>query len=636
MSDSLVPAHGILKKYWGFDTFRPLQEDIIRSVLDGKDTLALMPTGGGKSLCFQVPALCNAGVCLVVSPLIALMKDQVFNLRKRGIEAAAIYSGMHFKEIDHILDNCIYGNIKILYLSPERLVTELAIERIKQMNVNLLAVDEAHCVSQWGYDFRPPYLKIAEIRELIPKTTVLALTATATTEVVKDIQEKLEFKNGKVFKQSFERQNLAYVVLHEESKLDKLVDILTKVKGSSLVYARNRKKTKDIAQYLIKKNISADYYHAGLNAETRSVKQDAWVNNQIRTMVATNAFGMGIDKPDVRIVVHMDLPDSLEAYFQEAGRAGRDGLKSYAVLLYNKGDKMDLENRFELSFPDIKEIKLTYQALGSYLQLAVGSGKGESFDFDLGEFSRVYGFEAIKAYNCLKILEKDGSLVLSEAVYISSKLQILVSKEELYDYQLRNEKFRPLIKTILRTYQGAFNHMVSINEYQLSRFLKISAADLDQLFVRMKKEGIIEYHPQKDKPQLTLLHERLDSKNLIFDKKMYDFRKKRQEYRIKKAIAYAESQTCRSQMLLNYFEEKDATTCGICDICLERSKTATNPDDFERYKIKIQNLLKKDKLSVEELLAAFAPKHQNQVLKVIEYLLDERVLKKVGEKLQLG
>ena len=561
------------------------------------------------------------------------MKDQVQNLKKRGISAAAIYSGMHFKEIDRILDNCIYGDVKILYLSPERLTTELAIERIKKMNVSLLAVDEAHCVSQWGYDFRPSYLKIAEIRELIPNTPILALTATATSEVVKDIQEKLEFKNGSLFKQSFERQNLAYVVLQEEGKFEKLADILTKVRGCGLVYVDNRRKTKEVAQFLKHKRISADFYHAGLSADERNTKQESWTNNQTRIIVATNAFGMGIDKPDVRIVVHLKLPESLESYFQEAGRAGRDGLKSYAVLLYNKGDKLSLENRFELAFPDLKEVRLTYKALGSYLQLAVGGGMGESFDFDLVEFSRVYGFEMIKTFNCLKILEKAGWLTLSEAVYIPSKLQILVSKEELYDYQIRNKKFSPLIKTILRTYQGAFNHLISVKEYHLAKFLKISINTLDQLFTNMENEGIIEYRPQKEKPQLTLLEERLDSKNLVFDKKMYDFRKKRHEFRMGKAIAYAEDQICRSKMLLNYFEEEDAENCGICDVCLERAKTNSNSEDFERYKLKIKNLLKKEQLTVEELLESFSPKYQNRIIKVIEYLLDEQILKKEDDKL---
>ena len=408
----------ILKQYWGFDSFRPLQEDIIQSVLDGKDTLALLPTGGGKSICFQVPALVKEGICIVISPLIALMKDQVYNLQKRGIAAVAIFSGMHYKDIDRILDNCIYGNTKLLYLSPERLTSDLVRERIKKMKVSLIAVDEAHCISQWGYDFRPPYLQIAEIREYLPKVPIMALTATATPEVVKDIQEKLEFKRGEVFQQSFLRENLAYVVLEEEGKMEKLFKVLTGVRGSGLVYVRNRRKTKEIAMFLKKYRITADYYHAGLTNEERSQKQEAWINDKIRIIVATNAFGMGIDKPDVRVVVHMDLPDSLEAYFQEAGRAGRDGQKSYAVLLYNQGDKLDLERRFELSFPPLKEVRLTYQALGSYLQLAVGSGEGESYDFDLVEFSRVYGFSTVKTFNCLKVLERAGWIALSESIYI--------------------------------------------------------------------------------------------------------------------------------------------------------------------------------------------------------------------------
>lgn len=633
MQPDMSSAYDVLQKYWGFSSFRPLQEDIINSVLKGKDTLALLPTGGGKSLCFQVPALCQPGICLVVSPLIALMKDQVFNLKKRGINAEAIYSGMNFREIDYILDNCIYGNIKILYLSPERLTTELAIERIKKMNVNLLAIDEAHCISQWGYDFRPPYLKIADIRELMPDTPTLALTATATSEVVQDIQEKLEFRERHVIKKSFERKNLAYVVLHEENKLNKLVDIFTKVKGCGLAYVRSRRKTKDIAQFLSRKGIVADHYHAGLTAEQRSAKQDDWINDKTRVIVATNAFGMGIDKPDVRIVVHLDLPDSLEAYFQEAGRAGRDGQKSYAVLLYNDGDRQDLENRFEMAFPELKEVKLVYKALGSFLQLAIGSGMGESFDFDLAGFCKAYGFDVIKTFNCLKILEREGIIAMSEAVYIPSKLQIMVTKEELYDYQLRNKKYEPLIKTILRTYQGAFSHLVDINEFQLAKFLKTNIVELDRLFTNLKKENIIAYLPQKDKPQLTLLVERLDSDNLNLDKKSYDFLKERQAQRIKMAIGYAENQNCRSKTLLSYFDEKNAGDCGICDVCLERAKTDTDSEDFERYKIKVQNLLKRDKLTVDELLESFSPKHQNRVLKVLEYLLDEKFLEKENDKL---
>ncbi|MEM8907342.1 MAG: ATP-dependent DNA helicase RecQ, partial [Bacteroidota bacterium] len=403
----------VLQKYWGYEQFRPTQGEVIESVLAGQDTLALLPTGGGKSICFQVPALVQEGLCIVVSPLIALMKDQVQNLQKRGIPAAAIYSGMHRKDIDRILDNAVYGGLKLLYLSPERLGTELAIERIKKMKVNLLAIDEAHCISQWGYDFRPAYLQIVAIRAHLPQTPVLAVTATATQRVVIDIQEQLDFREGQFFQQSFLRSNLAYVVLNEERKLEKLLDILTKVKGSGVVYVRSRKKTLEIAQFLQRKNISATHYHAGLGTPLRSTKQDAWINDQVRIMVATNAFGMGIDKADVRIVVHLDLPNSLEAYFQEAGRAGRDGKKSFAVLLTNAGDARYLEKNFELTFPALEEVRRVYQALSSYFQLAIGSGLGESFDFDLQDFATIYQLEALKTYNCLKILEQAGVLVLT-------------------------------------------------------------------------------------------------------------------------------------------------------------------------------------------------------------------------------
>ncbi|MCB0586106.1 MAG: ATP-dependent DNA helicase RecQ, partial [Phaeodactylibacter sp.] len=412
----------ILKKYWGYDGFRPLQEDIIRSVLEGKDTLALMPTGGGKSICYQVPALCREGICIVVSPLIALMKDQVENLKQRNIPAEAIYSGMHYRDIDRILDNCVYGNIKLLYLSPERLTTELARVRIQKMKASLLAVDEAHCVSQWGYDFRPPYLQIAEMREVLPGVPILALTATATPEVARDIQEKLAFRQENLLQKSFERPNLSYSVLHEEDKLKKLAEILHRVPGSGIVYVRSRRRTKEIARYLQRQKIRADFYHAGLDTEERSRKQEEWMNNKSRVVVSTNAFGMGIDKPDVRVVVHMELPDSLEAYFQEAGRAGRDGRKSYAVLLYNDSDRQNLERRFEQSFPGLKEVQRVYRALGSYFQLATGSGEGQSFDFEIVEFARNFQIKIVQAYSCLKILEQAGWIVLTDAVFVPSSL----------------------------------------------------------------------------------------------------------------------------------------------------------------------------------------------------------------------
>jgi ATP-dependent DNA helicase RecQ len=392
----------ILEKYWGFKNFRPLQEEIINAVLNGKDTLALLPTGGGKSICFQVPAMLKEGICIVVSPLIALMKDQVDNLLNKGIKAIAITSSMHKREIDIALDNCIHGNIKFLYLSPERLETEIVQVRLQKMNISLIAIDEAHCISQWGYDFRPSYLKIELLRELLPKTPVLALTATATKEVVKDIQEKLHFKKENVFQESFERKNVAYIVLNEEDKLARLLKLATNVKGTGIVYVRNRKTTQDIANYLISNQLSADFYHAGLDTKTREQKQNNWIQNKTRIIVCTNAFGMGIDKPDVRFVAHIDLPDSLEAYFQEAGRAGRDGKKSFAVLLYNASDKINLERNIELNFPTIDEIRQTYQALANYYQIATGAGLGTTYNFDITAFCDNYKLQAITVFNSLK------------------------------------------------------------------------------------------------------------------------------------------------------------------------------------------------------------------------------------------
>ena len=628
-----TPLH-ILKKYWGYDAFRPLQQDIIQSVLDGKDTLALMPTGGGKSICFQVPALCKKGICIVISPLIALMKDQVHNLRQRDIPAAAIYSGMRANEIDQAFDNCVYGNTKLLYLSPERLITAIARERITRMSVNLLAVDEAHCISQWGYDFRPPYLEIAAIRDLLPNAPILALTATATPEVVQDIQEKLHFTSKNVFQKSFERNNLAYVVLQEEGKMEKLLDILQKVKGCGVVYVRNRRKTKEIADFLQRKGISADFYHAGLNPEERSQKQDAWIGNKTRIMVSTNAFGMGIDKPDVRIVVHMELPDSLEAYFQEAGRAGRDGKKAFATLLYNQTDRLNLEKNYELAFPDMEEIRQVYRALGSYFQLAIGAGEAQSYDFDIAVFCKNFRLEAIKVLNALKALEQAGWLVLTEAVFVPSSLKILVSKEELYDYQLKKPKLNLVIKTILRTYQGAFGHFINIRENQIATFLKIPVAEVKAALQLMHQEGILHYQEQKDKPQVIFLKDRVDTPNLTIDFQLYQFRKKRHWDRIQQAISYAENPVCRSRQLLYYFGEKNDKDCGICDVCLGRTKADMSNADFDAIKSNIQEKLLQAPASLEVLVGAFSSSSQKKVLEVIQYLQDEGYIFQNGNVLQ--
>ena len=561
------------------------------------------------------------------------MKDQVYNLQRRDISAVAIYSGMHYKDIDRVFDNCIHGNIKFLYLSPERLLTDLAKARIEQMNVSLIAVDEAHCISQWGYDFRPPYLQIAETRELHPNVPILALTATATKEVVEDIQKRLEFKTENVFQQSFKRDNLSYVVLHEEDKFRKLNDILKNVKGSGVVYTRNRRKTKEIALMLQQQGIQADFYHAGLSAELRSQKQEAWINNRTRIMVCTNAFGMGIDKPDVRSVVHMDVPDSLEAYFQEAGRGGRDGEKSYAVLLYNELDKKKMQHQAEQAFPSVKELKTVYRALGSYFQLAVGGGAGDSFDFEISDFVEKYKLKIISTYNALKILQQEGWITITDSVFMPSSVKIIVGKDKLYDYQLKNRKYDKILKIILRSFQGAFNDFTKINETWMAKKLNIPRHEVQQALHRIHQEGIILFRVEKDKPQLMFIEERVGAENLTIDLELYNFRKKRYLERIQKVINYNEAIKCRSQLLLSYFGEEESEVCGVCDVCLGRNKVELAPDEFERYKSKILLLLREDAMTVSELLEAFASKRHSKLLKALDILLDEGQIDKEGDKL---
>ncbi len=624
----------ILKKHWAYDQFRSLQQDIIESVLEGKDTLALLPTGGGKSICFQVPTMCMEGTCLVVSPLIALMKDQVANLHKVGISAAAVYSGMAFKDIDRTLDNAAHGHFKFLYVSPERLRTEIMQERLKRMNVNLLAIDEAHCISQWGYDFRPSYLEIANIREFLPDTPVIALTATATPEVVEDIQEKLQFKVKNVFEKSFERKNLAYAVLQEEGKEEKLLDILKKVPGTAIIYVRSRRRTKELAWVLGRNKIRADFYHAGLSPEERENKQQAWMEGKIRVMVSTNAFGMGIDKSNVRLVIHTDLPESLEAYFQEAGRAGRDGKKAYAVLLYDQNDKTRLERNYKNAYPPVSEVKSVYRALGSYFQLATGGGEGRSYDFDLIDFCKNFQFKPLKTLSCLKILEQSGWIVLTDAIFIPSNLKILVTKEKLYDYQIRNPKMEMILKSILRSYQGAFMHFINIREKQLAKFLKMSLENLIKALQLLQHESIIKYNPQKDQPQIIFLRERASADNLKIDQQLYNFRKKQHKKRMEIAIQYAEKPICRSKQLLAWFGQKDAPKCGICDVCTGRTTADLDEEDFERYRQKMQVLLTKEHLSLEELVQSFNPRRETAVLKAIEFLMDEGFIEMEEGKLK--
>ena len=631
-----MTPEGILKQYWQYDSFRPLQRDIIQSVLDGHDTLALLPTGGGKSICFQVPALCTEGVCLVISPLIALMKDQVENLKKRGILAAAIYSGMHYRDIDRLFDNAVYGGLKFLYISPERLMTDLAKERIKRMNINLLAIDEAHCISQWGYDFRPSYLEIATIREYMPDVPVMALTATATPDVVTDICKKLEFKKQyKVFQQDFERKNLSYIVRNEENKEAKLLDIIKKTKGTSIIYVRSRRGTKLLSDWLQKKGFKADFYHAGLDPEERNRRQDAWISNKTQVIVATNAFGMGIDKPDVRTVVHYDLPESLEAYFQEAGRAGRDGKRSYAVLLVNKSDTKHLEKNFEISFPEMKEIRRTYEALGSYLQLAVGGGEGQSFDMDIVDFAQRFKLDVLTTYSCFKVLEQDGWLAYTEGVHQPSNLKFMVDREQLYDFQIRRRDFEKILKGLIRALSGALTDYVNFNELQIAQFLRMSVMDLEKTLHYLHSESIIDYRPRKDKPQIVFLRERTDTQYLSIDWNLYMFRKKRAEYRLKKSIEYAELDICRSQQLLHYFGQTDAAKCGECDVCLEKDKTDLETDDFMVFSEKIKALLKREPLTLKEIVDSFAERQRTKVIQTIGFMLDEQTLKKEGDKFRI-
>lgn len=618
----------VLQQYWKYPAFRPLQEDIIQSVLDGHDTLALLPTGGGKSICYQVPALCREGLCLVVSPLIALMKDQVFQLKKRGIPAAAIYSGMSVREIDITFENACQGAYKLLYLSPERLQTDMAVARIARMNVNLLAIDEAHCVSQWGYDFRPPYLQIAEFRQhILPHTPLLALTATATPDVVRDIQEKLGFRaRGRVFQQSFERKNLSYSVLYEARKIDKLLGIVKSVPGSGLIYVRSRKETKEVALLLQREGISADFYHAGLSLEERNRKQEAWIQGRTRIMACTNAFGMGIDKPDVRLVVHLAPPDSLEAYFQEAGRAGRDGLKSYAVLLYTPSDAESLRRHLQQAYPGVEEVRRVYQALGSYSQIAIGAGRGEAFPFDLQHFCVTYRFEQPAAYAALRTLEHEGWIALSDAAGVLPRVRIEVNRETLYDYQLRNPQADKAIQALLRLYPGIQREYVEVSLPTLAHYAQTEVPALEKVLLAARQATIMDYQPASTQPIMVFLHERVPAESLTFDVKRLQFLRERAEQRIEAVIRYAETRQCRSRQLLAYLGEWNARSCGICDICTGRNSVELSADAFEALKAQIFALLKQQQQSVQALLNAFPSRQQPLVLQTLEHLLAEGML----------
>ncbi len=610
--------HAILKDVWGFDRFRPLQEDIIRSVLDGNDTLALLPTGGGKSICFQVPALALEGTCLVVSPLIALMKDQVENLLRHDIPAIAIYSGMSARQMDFELDNCAQGKYRFVYVSPERLKTELFRARLERMPVSMLAVDEAHCISQWGYDFRPEYLQIAEIRKWI-KGPVLALTATATPEVVEDIQDKLEFRKKQVFRKSFERKNLSYLVLKEENKTERLLEICRRTPGTGVIYARNRKLCRDLAEYLRQNGVSADYYHAGLDQQTRSAKQDAWIQNRIRVIVSTNAFGMGIDKPDVRFVLHYELPDSLEAYYQEAGRAGRDEKSSYCVALFHPHDRETAFDKLAQSFPGYETVQQVYEGVMNSLNIAVHSGQFTEHPFDLVLQSQKLGMPAPQVFHALQILEKQEILRLSDAVHQPAAIHMLVDNTYLYDFEIRNPKVAPFIKLLLRTYGGLFDHYIRIDQGYLARQIGAKTAEVHTLLEKMKEAGILDYVPARNAPTLTLLQDRMQK--LSYDQVAVKERKKAMEQRLEAVFRYASGGVdCRSQALLAYFGESGAPRCGSCDLCRADKKQDWGEDAYVEH---IRELVKRDIRDLKTMSRHLGYWHEEGLQMALQHLLDE-------------
>jgi ATP-dependent DNA helicase RecQ len=613
--------HQILKEYWGYSAFRPLQEDIISSILAGKDTLALMPTGGGKSICFQVPAMAQEGLCLVISPLIALMKDQVDNLRKKGITAFAIYSGMGRKEVINILKLATNSNCKFLYVSPERLETKLFLEYLPALDINLIAVDEAHCISQWGYDFRPPYLRIAALREELPDIPILALTASATPVVQKDICEKLQFNKPAVFSQSFERPNLSYSVFNVDTKIGKVTEILKKVNGSSIVYCKSRKRTKEISDLLNMHGISADFYHAGLQQEVRMQKQAAWINNSIRTIVCTNAFGMGIDKPDVRVVIHADVPDCLENYYQEAGRAGRDGKKSYAVLLYDHKELDELHELPDIRFPSLDNIKLVYEALMNYLQIPAGSGEGNYYNFDFTDFIKKFQLDVYLAIYAIKALEQEGWVSYNEQIFLPARIQFVTGKEWLYQFEHDHPQLEPLIKTLLRTYEGIFDIPVNIHEKSIAGQLRKEEPIIMQDLKRLHAHAIIEYIPRKDTPQLYVMLNRVKAATLRFDMTGYEKRKQLFIERIRMMMGYIRAgKQCRSQYIAAYFGDQKTKECGICDNCLQKKNHGLSVAEFENISQSIFTVINQQRVPSEVLPQQLPAIKKEKLYKVLDFL----------------
>jgi len=625
----------ILKRYWSYECFRPLQEEIIKSILDGKDTLALLPTGGGKSICFQIPALMSDGICIVISPLIALMKDQVENLKSRGIKALAVHSGMTHNEVDATLDNAIFGNYKFLYLSPERIKTDIFRVRASKMNVSFIVVDEAHCISQWGYDFRPEYLLIKDIFEVTGRVPVIALTATATRIVSSDIMEKLSFREPNVISGRFERENLSYVVRHSEDKNGQLLRVVKSVRGSGIVYVRERRRAEEIAEFLRSQDIQADSYHAGYSSKLRSSKQDDWMTGTTDVIVSTNAFGMGIDKGDVRFVCHFDMPESMEAYFQEAGRAGRDGKRAYAVLLWNGNDIRRLRQIVTVTFPEIDFLKDIYQKLYRYYNYTFGSGKGESVRFNLMEFSLNYKLNATMAYYAIKVLEGEGYLKLTEEIENPSRIMFQINRDELYAVQLKNESLDSFIKSLLRLYEGLFSGYVSIDEEYVAKVTRNSKAAVVSMLIRLSRMGVIGYIPGALSPLLIFLEERLEDKGLYISSLNYQKRKDAFGQRIESVIDYVKDESvCRSAFIVNYFGQDETLNCGICDVCIDKRRAG----DSKYYKLDIERrvieILMDSPKTLEEI-ALLINDETKVYIEILREMSDRGGVKVDGDKITL-
>ena len=624
-----------LQKYYGYETFRPLQEEIINAVLAKKDTLAVLPTGGGKSICFQIPALMNEGLCLVISPLIALIKDQVENLKKKGIGVLSIYSGMSFVEVKQTLQNAAFGNYKFLYVSPERLETKLFLEYLPALKPSLIAVDEAHCISQWGYDFRPSYIRIANLREELPDVPIIALTASATTGVQDDICSNLLFhKEHSRFQQSFARPNLSYSVFKPASKEKKLLEILQNVKGAAIVYCKSRKQTTVVAELLRMNNVEADFYHAGLPGEKRTAKQDAWINNKTRTIVSTNAFGMGIDKPDVRVVVHYDVPDCLENYYQEAGRAGRDGKRAYAVLLHSSKETDDLIYKIETRYPSLVKLKMIYLALMNYLQVAAGTGEGLSFDMDLASFAQHFKLNILEATYGIQALSQEGLISFSEMMFKQSTVEFKSSKTDLEEFEKLHPKLEQIIKGLLRSYEGIFDYPCIIYEKLLAGFIKIPHGDIVKGLVELHQKGIIDYKPASEKPQIFLLKNRMYNDDFFIDVAAMTLRKAEATKRTKAINNYVTNAAfCRSKIIGNYFGERSATDCGICDNCINNTEAKLSTEEFKIVSDKIIELLKTEKLTYKQLILKLKPLRQRSLWQVITFLIAEEII--VNEEKEL-